>query len=363
MRVGKLDPMRARRMRAIWIAAALALPPLLAGCGGSEGLPKPPPTSTTTARAPGAPLFALDSVWNAPLAADAPLDPSSPRLVAALAREAERERRARDGAWLQTTSYSTPIYRVPAEQATTPVTIDNGAPWAATLKRAMRAVPIPGDAEPAAGTDGHLTIWQPSSDRLWELWKARRAGDGWHAAWGGAIEHVSRSPGYYTRDSWPGARSYWGATATSLPVAAGTITLDELQRGRIDHALALNLPSLRADAYAAPAQRTDGGDPSPDAIPAGAHLRIDPDLDVRSLYLPRLTEMMALAAQRYGMVVRDQTHHAIGFFAEDPTPTGRNPYPALMDYRYPNELLARFPWRDAQILSMDVRRGSGRPGG
>jgi hypothetical protein len=353
--------MRCRPVRALPIAlVVLALG--LAACGGGGKLPEPPRTATTLARLPGAQLFAPDSVWNAPLAADAPLDPASPRLVAALAREAEGERRARDGAWIQTTSYSTPIYRVPADQPTVPVIVDNASPWASTLRRALRAVPIPPDARPAAGTDAHLTIWQPSRDRLWELWKARRVDDRWHAAWGGAIERVSRSPGYYTPESWPGARTYWGATATSLPVAAGTITIGELERGRIDHALALNLPSLRADAYASPAQRTDGDDRSPDAIPAGARLRIDPGLDVRALYLPRVAEEIALAAQRYGMVVRDQTHHAIGFFAEDPAPTGRNPYPALMDYRYPNELLARFPWDRVQVLRMDVRHGTGRPG-
>ncbi len=350
--------MRRRPVRAIPIAFVVLG---LVGCGGAERPPPAPAVETTPERLPGAQLFALDSVWNAPLPDDVPLDPSSPRLVAALAREAERERRALDGAWLQTTSYSTPIYRVPADQPTVPVALDDARPLARTLRRALRAVPLPADARPAAGTDAHMTIWQPASDRLWELWRARREADGWHAVWGGAIEHVSQSPGYYDERAWPGAHSWWGATATSLPVAAGTITIAELERGRIDHALAVNMPSLRADVYTPPAQRTDGRDPDPDAIPAGTHLRIDPRLDIRSLYLPRITEAMALAAQRYGMIVRDQTHHAIGFFAEDPAPTGRNPYPALMHHRYPNELLARFPWRHVQILEMDLRRGGRSP--
>ena len=352
-----------RRIAPHVCAAVVALALGASACGsGESGFPTAPPAAVTTPeRLPGAQLFALDSVWNAPLVADAPLDPSSPRLVDALAREAERERKAGNGAWIQTTSYSTPIYRVPEDQPTVAVQLDGSGPSARTLARALAAVPIPPDARPAAGTDAHLTIWQPSTDRLWELWKAHREADGWHAAWGGAMEKVSQSPGYYSPDSWPGARADWGATATSLPVAAGTITIAELQRGRIDHALALDLPAMRADAITPPAQRTDGTDRALDAIPAGAHLRIDPRLDVRSLFLPHVAEQIALAAQRYGMVVRDQTHHAIGFFAEDPAPTGSNPYPALMDYRYPNELLARFPWDHVQVLEMDVQRGPGRP--
>lgn len=356
--------MQRRTVRTTSLAAVVLVLALgLAACGGAGSLPRPAATvAATPQRLPGAELFAVDSVWNAPLAEDAPLDPSSPRLVAALAREAERERLARNGAWIQTTDYSTPIYRVPADQPKVTVQLeDPTVPWRAGLARALREVPIPPDARPAAGTDAHMTIWQPSTDRLWEFWKARREADGWHAAWGGAIERVSESPGYYTRDSWTGARPWWGATATSLPVAAGTILMSEAERGRVDHALAINLPHLRADVYTPPAQRTDGDDLGPDAIPAGAHLRIDPRLDVRALYLPRLTEAMALAAQRYGMIVRDQTHHSIGFFLEDPAPAGRNPYPALMDYRHPYELLARFPWNHVQVLRMDIRQGTGRP--
>ena len=50
--------------------------------------------------------------------------------------------------------------------------------------------------------------------------------------------------------------------------------------------------------------------------------RLDPKLDVAALHLPRVVEMMAEAAQRYGIIVRDKTLHAIGFYAEDPSPLG-----------------------------------------
>ena len=51
--------------------------------------------------------------------------------------------------------------------------------------------------------------------------------------------------------------------------------LDELKAGRIDHALAINLPAPRAGVFAWPAQRTDGTGP-PTALPEGARLRLDP---------------------------------------------------------------------------------------
>ena len=40
-----------------------------------------------------------------------------------------------------------------------------------------------------------------------------------------------------------------------------------------------------------------------------------------------MTRMMAKAAQRYGIIVRDQTGHAISFFAENPSQYGAtDPY-------------------------------------
>ncbi len=50
------------------------------------------------------------------------------------------------------------------------------------------------------------------------------------------------------------------------------------------------------------------------------------------MHLPKIVEMIALAAQRYGIIVRDQSHAAIGFFAEDPTQYGDKPYTASDPY-------------------------------
>jgi hypothetical protein len=311
-----------------------------------------------TAKAPDR-LFAPDSVWNAPLSDHAPLDPSSVARTVALLAEARAEVANGTGPWISETSYSTPIYTVPRRQRRVPVTIDAGT-WASSLKGALaEGVPIPPNARPAVGTDRHLTIYQPSTDTLWEFWHAIKLRDGWHASWGGAMRNVSKSPGYYTSSSWPGLKGdegwNWGSTATSLPVAAGTIRIAELRRGSIDHALAVDLPNACAKVFAWPAQRTDGTATGRDCIPEGAQLRIDPALDLSRLNLPPITLMLARAAQRYGMIVRDKTLHAIGFFAEDPAPTGTNPFvgpTGLYGGLRPWNFLPRFPWGHLQLLKM-----------
>jgi hypothetical protein len=303
-------------------------------------------------------LFSPNSVWNRPLPRDAAIDPSSREMVAGLVQEVQREQSAGIGPWIQTDSYSTPLYVVGPNQPRVRVQLsDPTASWRKTLQTAFTRVPIPTYAQPAAGSDGHMTVWQPSTDTMWEFWQASKQSDGWHASWGGAIRHVSQSPGYYTKNSWPGlSEPNWGATATSLPVIAGTMLVRDLRSPWIRHALALDLPAPRAGEYAWPAQRTDGHGP-PGSIPEGARLRIRPGVNLRAMHLPRITLMMARAAKRRGMIVRDQTGTAIGFFAQDPAGYKTDPYygpGGVFGGQYPNKFLARFPWNKVVVLKMSL---------
>jgi hypothetical protein len=340
---------------AVAIVAALVVLGLL--LGGEDEPAGPPPTPPA---AEGGRLFAASSVWNRPLPDDAPIDESSEELTGALSDSVARQLEEGTGPWIATWEYSTPIYRVPEDTPEVKVTLDDPeASWRRSLQKAFERVPIPEGAQPARGTDGHMTVWQPSTDRLWEFWHARREEDGWHASWGGAIRSVSKSPGYYTERSWPGSAPNWGASATSLPVAAGTMTVEELRRGRIDHALAIALPYPRKDEYAWPAQRTDGSSTEPDSIPEGARLRIDPSVDLDALDLPRMTRMMAEAAQRHGMIVRDRTGAALQFYAEDPHQFGSDPYKGgFFEGKEPRELLEPFPWEHLQVVEMRTKGGS-----
>ncbi|MGH2872209.1 MAG: hypothetical protein ACRDL5_07065, partial [Solirubrobacteraceae bacterium] len=172
-------------------------------------------------------LFGATSVWNAPLPRNAPLDPGSPAMISWLLGQVRHEFAYGPTPDIETVSDSTPIYRVPAGQRDVRVALESDAPWARTLARALHAVPIPPGARPSGGPDSELTILQPSTDRLWELWEAHRTRSGWEAAWGGAMQDVRSSPGYFSDSSWPGARSFWGASATSLPLAAGTMLIGQ----------------------------------------------------------------------------------------------------------------------------------------
>jgi hypothetical protein len=303
------------------------------------------------------PIFAPSSVWNAPLAATASLDAESPQLVQKLRDTVTQNLAARTGPWIATNQSGVPLYRAAWNQPRVRVQLHTGW-WGDTLQTAFESVPIPAGAQPGTGADGHMAIWQQYTDTYWEFFHMRKLADGWHADYGGAMKSVSHSAGYFSTASWPGlSQPYWGATASSLPLAGGLMRIDELKSGNIGHALALALPFARPKTWSFPAQRTDGSSPDLAGIPEGARFRIDPTLDLNTLQMPPMTRMMAVAAQRYGIVVTDQTGWAVGFRAEDNTPTGSDPYygtGGLFGGLYPNDLLASFPWDHLQLMKMDL---------
>lgn len=423
----------------------------------------------------GAP-FTSSGVWAEPLPAGASADPESPQLIDTLTARISKERAEGTGPRLGADT-RTPLYRVGAGQARVPVFLDTG-PWGDRLATKFAAgVPVPAGAEPVAGTDRALAVWQGSSDTYWEFFKMQQAlhgpqfarplqvsegcflpggtysyevtaynergetpveggqidanvaagacikvqwgplhgaagyrvyrglngsvpsylatvpaeqsyflddGSGastgalppsenaattpgeWHAAFGGMVEAASQSPGYYRNLVDPGGtvqeQANWGAAATGLPLAAGLITVEDVERGSIDHALAIGLPNgkgssiIRAGSFAFPAQRSDGRSTASGSIPEGARLRIDPGLDLDALVLSPFARMLAETAQRYGMIVQDGSQSTV-VYAEDPSPFMRGGQPNFYEARFGRRLSAavgELPWGNLEVVRMDL---------
>jgi hypothetical protein len=372
---------RKTRLRRVLMLVALCS--ALASCG-AEALPRTTGSTdtkqagSTTGRAAGGRakaqfanakhhglggfrFFSHNSFWNQLLPAKVALDPNSAELVGQLAADAAAEVQARKGPWIDTTSYSVPIYTVPANEPTVRVRLVGLREPA--LQRAWNYVPLPANAQPSLGTDAELVVWQPSRNRMWEFWRLGQEAGAWHASWGGVMRKVSSNDGVYSRRAWPGAKPWWGASATSLPLAGGLITLEDMRRHEVDHALAVALPETRAGVFADPAQRSDGISTNRLALPEGARLRLDPKLDIAGLHLSPVVAMIARAAQRYGLVVRDKGGN-VAFFGQDPITTGSDPYAGAGGYfegKYPYQLLASFPWSSLQVVGLHLRRTRTHP--
>ena len=292
-------------------------------------------------------FFGPSTFWNTPLPADAPLDPTSDSLTAELVREVNDGYSSGQPPTINTTSYTPPVYTAGAARPHVPVHLDRPPGYAPSLAASFSSVPLPLNAQEDPTSDGNLVVWQPATDTLWEFWRFQRAGDSARASWGGRLDAVSTGSGNFTGNL--------GASASGLPLVGGLILPHELQAGRIDHALTIGIPTVRAGVYSLPALRTDGRSNCSSAIPEGARFRLDPSLDVDSLGLPPAVATLARAAQQYGIIVRDRSN-SVAFAAQNANSLPSDPYPALFGGQSPSDLLRQFPWGHLQLTRMDLRQ-------
>jgi hypothetical protein len=295
------------------------------------------------ATASAGPYFSQTSFWNKPLATNAALDARSATWVNKVSAQVKQY-----GHWINTTQYSVPIYTVSSTQPGVQVKMD-GRNWDPKYWADFAAVPLPGNAVPAAGTDRHLVVHQTGTDSMWEFWELEKKADGWHAGAGAKIAKQASSNGIVPVLPNTLFPEPFGATATALPAAGGLILPSELKAGVINHVVAAALPeTLLQWWWSWPAQRSDGNSVDPYQIPEGARLRLPASLDVTKLGLTRTGTIIARAIQKYGMVIRDRAG-AVVLYMQDPVSMQTNPYPGLIGMDNA-AVLNNFPWDKMQVL-------------
>ncbi|MFC4592118.1 hypothetical protein [Sphaerisporangium corydalis] len=348
----------ARRAISVLAAASMALagglvvpPPSTADGPGRAGAhrPHPDPVNGFSARGP----------WNTRLPRNVPLAPNSQAIVDNI----KLDKVNNYGSWaVNTDTYSTPIYQVGRRTPTQRWSFSdclNMPELGPVIAGSLAAVPTPPDMLASQGTDASVTIYQPSTDTYWDFWRAEKDAAGhWSACWGGKIEHYSKNPGIFDNPL--------GATATGLPFGAFTIRIEELRRGRIDHALNIVTVRTRAGCTSWPATRNDGFAEGEDIPCEGQRFRLDPAFDVRTLTSPA-ARTIARAMQEYGLIMTDKGG-ALVTYAEDPRPYmaahgGADPYTALFD---PDDVvpdgsekyvvLSEIPVERLQALPLDYGR-------
>jgi hypothetical protein len=333
----------------------------------SAATAKPRATKSTTLPALNMNMFSATSWVRAPLPATAALNPDQ-SLAGAFASQVKQF-----GTWVNTTSWSSPIYVVGPDQPKIDITVDSKmSRYSKTdqvyLARDFTGVPLPPDAQPAGPLDSpsiswvdhELIVYQPSTDTAWEIYHLVNRGTYWTATGGGKITHVSTSDGHL--DPWPSGTSH-SLTASGISMLAVIQRLDELQAGRINHAVAVSIPHP-SSIFTAPALRSDGAFTTPDAVPEGTRFRLPASLNIDALPLTPYAKMVAHAIQTYGLIVVDRdcqptdlTCPAVTFKAEDPRPlpdaSHVNPYTAIFGGVATNHLFDNFPWDKLQVLPQD----------
>jgi len=323
---------------------------------GSLSLATPTTTTTTNMSAVLTDaVFASTSFWYKPIPTNVVLHTNSANFV----KEFVRQKLAYyNNVNINTNSYSSPVYVASSSTPTVKVGFNDcqHKGWIdPTFTSMMSAVPIPSTAKQASGSDGEMTIYQPSTNTIWELWIAKKDAYGkWSSCWGGKLASASYGQGVFQKN--------YGTTATGLPFVGGQITAEELTRGEIKHAIGIALVDVeKAGIFSWPANRSDGYNPNnaPNRIPEGLRFRLNPSVNVDALPMTKAGKVIAKAAQKYGFVVWDKAG-SISIRAQNAdsyTMLGKpNPYPALYEYKSSSVVLNGFPWDKLQFLPMNYGR-------
>lgn len=391
---------------AIQIGAAPAVPTTVSGpssAATTAAKTQPPCTPAMDGNValglctPGTPFVASDSIWNTPLPANTSVNPNQADYLNIIEDNECGIDPAVPGTTpvctpniyneiLNITTFSAPLYVVPANEPTYTMTDNCGRPTD-FLGVISGGVPIPADAQGSPGSDGEIIIYQPSTNSDWEFWQFKGSpSTGFSACWGGEMADVSTSNGVFPHE--------YGADATSLAELGANVRIDELQAGQIDHAIGLEIgddasgnlssgvdpanvtdPNSPQPGVSLPATHGDGGSKNPDAIPEGTRFRLPANLNLGQYNLTPIAHAIAVAAQQYGLIVNDSSPTpTLTMRLGDPlsyTNAGlADPYTSgvgvgdvndgnlgLLDGGPQDAVMANFPWGELQALPYDYGNG------
>ncbi len=171
-------------------------------------------------------------------------------------------------------------------------------------------VPIPPGVWPDPSKDGHMVLVDPQARQCWEFSRFGQNTNGGYVASGISVWDLD---GLGFRLPFEG--SYWwtyGSNGAGTPLIAGLIRPEEIEAGEIRHALMCATPINRKTSrpggkpeVCPPASKTDGQGIGLDYIPEGAHLQLDPALNLNRLKLSPAVMIVARAMQKYGLFVTD----------------------------------------------------------
>jgi hypothetical protein len=291
-------------------------------------------TSVTTPALPSAgvqPYFAGQNIWNQPVGNAQPVANSAALISYLTANALHPNMTLRS--WGVSVAEAQPGQQPLFDVACVTYTCTLGA---------FGQVPIPVGANPDPSGDGHLAVYDPSTQREWDLWDAQRTTTGWQAGAGAAIS---------TSGNGIAPAGTAGGNAANFPLLGGLVRPEEILQGHIDHALVFAMPHVSNLGQVCPATHHDGSSTDPNALEEGTRVQLDPSVNVDQLAIPAWEKTVARAMQVYGMYLRDQGG-SLAIFAEDSASRG---YDAWAKVGFAGGLssasLAGIPWDHFRVVS------------
>ncbi|KAF0236716.1 MAG: hypothetical protein FD181_2486 [Prolixibacteraceae bacterium] len=265
-------------------------------------------------------FFSDDSFWNQPLPENPKIHPKSDKWIAVLSKEP-------GGAYfgINTNRYTIPVYEA---DKNTPVHTIYHRPVNDHFKKVHgykngwfdknefyghgkgfgRKVPIPANAISDPEEDSHIVVVDWTRNLIWDVWGLEIIDGKYHSFTG--MKYKANGPGVFKTSDFKvkngeSIHFFGPGRAAGVPVVAGLILYDEAMRGEINHKLAIATRHNAYQEFVFPATWTDGilhG-----GIPEGSVIQLDPALDLSKFELTPQEKAVAVAAQKYGMVIVDQS--------------------------------------------------------
>jgi hypothetical protein len=235
----------------------------------------------------GCPLFPASSPWRENVA-KLPLSPLSSTYIATIG--AGIDLHPDFGSNL---TYGIPYVVVPASQ---PKLAIHFTAYGAQSDKGPYPVPAGAPVEGGASSTGdrHVLVLQSGSCKLYELYSAQPNADGSWSAGSGAVFNL--------RSNKLRPNGWTSADAAGLPIFAGLIRYDEIQRGYINHAIRFTVPRTQAG-FIHPATHFASSSTDPSLPPMGLRLRLKASFDTTRF--PRVARIILRAMKTYGLILAD----------------------------------------------------------
>jgi hypothetical protein len=294
----------------------------------------PTPTAATTSTKPAGSgvwrPFRADSPWNTRIGANPVLDPQSAALIDDLEVSSQ---------WpffgINISGFSVPVFYATAGTPAVRVAAELGGQGFPGINgmNGSAMVPIPAGAAPDPQSDRHMVVVSADRRLSWDFFGAQHSGSGWSCT----LCATTDLTGSGVRPKKQGNPTWFtshGARACGFPLLAGLIRPEEIKAGRIEHALVIAYPHIRAGLYTPPASTAQAriGDEAVKTrgIPCGGRVQLDPSINIDTLDLSRSGKIVARALQEYGAFVGDYSG-AISLYADN-SPSARAQWSAgLLD--------------------------------
>lgn len=272
-----------------FVAASPTAAPAVTASPGPIASPTPGASPSVKPVAKPCNAFPADNVWRADVS-KLPVHKSSAAYVASIGSGSPVHADFGSGLW-DGGPIGIPITTVRSGQPGVKVT------FAYARESDKVAYPIPANVKieggPDATGDRHVILHDPAGCKVYELFAATKSATGWKAGSGAVFDLRSnklRTPGWTSAD------------AAGLPIFAGLVRYDEVAAGRIDHAIRVTVPRSQAK-YVWPARHQASDSTSTALPPMGLRLRLKASVNVASL--PKQARIVAVAMQKYGVIVAD----------------------------------------------------------